>query len=98
MRWEVIRLYENGRRLPDNEIRRAVGIVADVRMHTVMRGTRVVSEAVMADCPHPYPPLTDPRLSGIAVLAVGIEGFEELMRDRQTIYLRQCWLCRDPRR
>ena len=97
MRREVIRLYQDGRRLSDKEIRTAVGVVADVRMHTVMRGTRVVSEAVMADCPRPYPLLVEPRLSGVAVLALGIEGFEQIARNGEPIYLRQCWLCREPR-
>jgi hypothetical protein len=47
----------------------------------------------MAECANPYPRLVEPHLAGIAVLALGIEGFEELVRGEVTMYLRQCWLC-----
>ena len=95
MRWEVIRLYRDGERLPDSEILSAVGIVGDVRMQTVMRGTKVVTEASLTG--GHYPPLAEPKVVGIAPLALGIEGFEEIVRDDMTVYLRQCWLCREPR-
>ena len=48
MRWEVIRLYRDGERRPDSEILAAVGVVGDVRMQTVMRATKVVTEASLA--------------------------------------------------
>jgi hypothetical protein len=98
MRWEVIRMYRGGKRLSEEELRSAAGVVADVRVQTVQRGTRVVSEALMTECPNPYPRLLEPRLAGIAVLALGIEGFEEIERNGETIYQRQCWLCREPNR
>jgi len=37
------------------------------------------------------------KVVGIAPLALGIEGFEEILRDNMTVYLRQRWLCREPR-
>jgi hypothetical protein len=93
MRREVIRMYRDGRRLSDEEMRSATGVVADVRVQTVQRGTRVVSDALMTECPNPYPRLLEPRWAGIAVLALGIEGFEEIVQGVATVYLRQCWLC-----
>ena len=97
MRWEVFRMYREGQRLSGSEPRSAVGIVGDVRLHTVLRDTREFSEALMSECANPYPRLLEPRLAGIAALALGIEGFEEIVRGDATVYLRQCWLCREPR-
>jgi hypothetical protein len=44
------------------------------------------------------PHLLEQRLAGIAVLALGIDGFEEVVRGDTTLYLRQSWLCRDLRK
>jgi hypothetical protein len=98
MRWEVIRMYEDGKRLPDKELLSAIGVVADVRVQAVMLGSRVVTAALMDACPNPYPRLVEPRLAGIAMLALGIEGFEEIVLPGESVYQRQCWLCREPRR
>ena len=95
MRWKVIRLYRDGERRPDSEILSAIGVVGDVRMQTLMRGTKVVTEASLAG--GHYPPLAEAKVVGIAPLALGIEGFEEIVRDNMAVYLRQCWLCREPR-
>jgi len=95
MRWKVIRLYRDGERLPDSQILSAIGVGGDVRMQTLMRGTKLVTEASLAR--GHYPPLAEAKVVGIAPLALGIEGFEEIVRDNMTVYLRQCWLCREPR-
>jgi hypothetical protein len=97
MRWEVIRMYRDGKRLPDKDLLLAAGVIADVRVQAVSWAGRVVTAALMDGCRNPFPRLVEPRLVGIAVLALGIEGFEELVRGDTTLYLRQCWLCRTPK-
>jgi hypothetical protein len=90
-------MYRDGERLSDNEMRSAVGVVGDVRVQEILRGARIITEALIAECPNPYPRLIEPRLAGIATGALGIDGFEEIVRGNVTVYLRQCWLCREPR-
>ena len=46
-------MYRDGQRLPDKDIQSAAGIVGDVRVQTVQKGNRVVSEALMAACATP---------------------------------------------
>jgi hypothetical protein len=91
-------MYLDGKRLPDKPLLSTVGVVAGVRVQAVMWGGRAITAAVMDACPKPYPRLVEPRLAGIAVHALGIEGFEEIERDGVMRYLRQCWLCREPKK
>lgn len=91
-------MYRDGKRLSDNELRLATGVVACVRVHSTWVVNHMVTDATMDACPNPYPRLVEPRLTGIAQLALGIEGFEVIERNGETVYKRQCWLCREPKR
>ena len=51
----MIRICRDGQRLSDNEKRSAVGIVGDVRVQATLRGSRIITEALMTECAEPLP-------------------------------------------
>jgi len=63
----VIRVYQQGRKLSEAELRAAVGVVCDVRTQTVQINGRAVRQAVcMGGSKESLPPLLEPQLTGIS--------------------------------
>jgi len=69
----VVRVYKQGRKLSEAELRTAMGVVGDVRIHVVQaQNGRSVRQAIcMALTTEALPPLIEPQLTGISPLALG---------------------------
>ncbi len=92
----VVRVYQQGRKLSERELRNAVGIVGDVRIH-VERFTdgRSVRKAVcFIGTTEAIPALIEPQLTGISSLSLGLEGYEEMSTASGIVFVRQGWWCR----
>ena len=96
MRLSVVRVYEQGRKLSEAELRRAEGVVGDVRIQIVQKqdGRSVRQAICMALTTGTLPPLFEPQLIGISTLALGLEGYEEAQTASGVVFYRQCWWCR----
>ena len=76
----VVRVYEQGRSLSERELRNAVGVVGDVRIHVVQTPDgRSVRQAICMDLTtQALPPLIDPQLTGMSPQSLGLEREEVL--------------------
>src|SRR5580765_4369400 len=91
----VVRVYQQGRKLSEKELRSAEGVVGDVRTQTVQINGRDVYQAIcMGQTTYNLPPLIEPQLTGISPLALGLEGYEEMRTASGIVFLRQGWWCR----
>lgn len=65
----VVRVYQQGRKLSEAELRSAVRVVGDVRSQVVQIEERAVRQAVCMDgTKQSLPPLIEPQLTGISPL------------------------------
>jgi hypothetical protein len=91
----VVRVYQQGRKLPEAELRAAVGIVGDVRTQIVHINGKAIRQAIcMGGSKESLPPLIEPQLTGISPLALGLEGYEEVKTPEGIVFYRQGWWCR----
>ena len=91
----VVRVYQEGRRLSEAELRAAVCVVGDVRTHVVQINGKAVRQAIcMGQTTANLPPLIEPQLTGISPLALGLEGYEEMRTASGIVFYRQGWWCR----
>ena len=92
----VVRVYQQGRKLSEVELRSPVGVVGDVRIHVVQtRDGRSVRQAVcMGGSSQALPPLIEPQLTGISPQSLGLEGYEEMRTVGGIVFYRQGWWCR----
>jgi hypothetical protein len=91
----VVRVYQQGRKLSEAELRTAVGVVGDVRTQTVQINGKALRQAVcMGGSKESLPPLIEPQLTGISPLALGLEGYEEVKAPEGIVFYRQGWWCR----
>ena len=92
----VVRVYEQGRKLTERELRNAEGVIGDVRIQVVLKpdGRSVRQAICMALTTEALPPLFEPQLTGISTLALGLEGFEEARTASGVVFYRQGWWCR----
>ena len=76
MKFAVIPIYERGRHLSEAEVRRAVPLIGDLRIHQVsdIRTCEYRREAILIADGDTYliRPLLDPELDGMSVLAFGL--------------------------
>ena len=95
MRLSVVRVYQQGRKLSERELRQAEGIVGDVRIHVVQtQDGRSVRQAICMDVTmQALPPLIEPQLAGLSTLALGLE-YEEVKTADGIVHYRQGWWCR----
>ena len=88
----VVRVYRQGRKLSEAELRAAVGVVGDLRTQIVQIDGRAVRQAVcMGGSKESLPPLIEPELTGISPLALGLEGYEEARTPGGIVFYRQGW-------
>ncbi len=92
----VVRVYQQGRKLSEPELRSAVGVVGDVRIHVVRaQDGRSVRQAIcMALATEALPALIEPQLTGMSPLSLGLEGYEEARTPEGIVFYRQGWWCR----
>jgi hypothetical protein len=91
----VVRVYQQGRKLSEAELRAAVGVVGDVRTQIVQINGKAIRQAVcMGGSKESLPPLIEPQLTGISPLALGLEGYEEISTASGIVFYRQGWWCR----
>jgi hypothetical protein len=91
----VVRVFQQGRKLSEVELRAAVGVVGDVRTQVVHIDGRAIRQAVcMGQTTASLPPLIEPQLTGISPLALGLEGYEEVKTASGIVFYRQGWWCR----
>ena len=91
----VVRVYQQGRKLSEAELRAAVGIVGDVRLQTVQINGKAVLQAVcMGGSKESLPPLIEPQLTGLSPQSLGLEGYEEVKTADGIVFYRQGWWCR----
>ena len=91
----VVRVYQQGRKLSEAELRAAVGVVGDVRTQIVQINGKAVRQAVcMGGSKESLPPLIEPQLTGISPLSLGLEGYEEMRTASGIVFYRQGWWCR----
>ena len=91
----VVRVYQQGHKLSERELREAEGVVGDVRTQVVQIEGRAVRQAVcMGGSKESLPPLIEPQLTGISPLALGLEGYEEAKTPEGIVFYRQGWWCR----
>jgi hypothetical protein len=91
----VVRVYQQGRKLSEAELRAAVGIVGDVRTQIVHIDGRAIRQAVcMGGSKESLPPLIEPQLTGISPLALGLEGYEKAQTAEGIVFYRQGWWCK----
>ncbi len=91
----VVRVYQEGRKLSERELREAEGVVGDVRTHVVQINGKAVRQAIcMGQTTANLPPLIEPQLAGISPLALGLEGYEEVKTPNGIVCYRQGWWCR----
>ena len=91
----VVRVYQQGRKLSEAELRAAVGVVGDVRTQVVRINGRAIRQAVcMGGSTESLPALIEAQLTGISPLAFGLEGYEEARTPEGIVFYRQGWWCR----
>ena len=91
----VVRVYQQGRKLTEAELRAAAGVVGDVRIHTVQVNGREIRQAVcMGGSKESLPPLIEPQLTGMSPQSLGLEGYEEALTAAGIVFYRQGWWCR----
>ena len=91
----VVRVYQQGRKLSEAELRSAPGVVGDVRTQVVHINGRAIRQAVcMGGSKESLPPLIEPQLTGISPLALGLEGYEEARTPEGMVFYCQGWWCR----
>jgi hypothetical protein len=92
----VVRLYHQGRRLTEPELRAAQSVHGDVHIHfDRFADGRSLNKAVCFDgTREALPALMEPQLTGISSLSLGLEGYEEARTADGTLFYRQVWLCR----
>jgi hypothetical protein len=91
----VVRVYQQGRKLSESELRSAEGVVGDVRTQTFQIYGKAVRQAVcMGQTTANLPPLIEPQLTGISPLALGLEGYEEVKTPVGIVSYRQGWWCK----
>jgi hypothetical protein len=92
----VVRLYHQGRRLSEPELRAAQGVQGDVHTHfDRFADGRSLHKAVCLDgSREALPALMEPQLTGISSLSLGLEGYEEARTADGTVFHRQVWWCR----
>ncbi len=91
----VVRVYHQGRKLSERELRNAVGVVGDVRTQIVQINGKAIRQVVcMGGSKESLPPLIEPKLTGISPLALGLEGHEEAQTAEGIVFYRQGWWCR----
>ena len=92
----VVRVYQRGRKLTEAELRSAVGVVGDVRIHVVqtLDGRSVLQAVCMGGSKDALPALIEPQLTGMSVQSLGLEGFEEARTTEGIVFYRQGWWCR----
>ena len=97
MLFYVVRLYHQGRRLPEAELRAAESVHGDVHIHfDRFADGRSVHKAVCLDgAREALPALMEPQLTGISSLSLGLEGYEEARTPEGTVVYRQVWWCRE---
>ncbi len=75
----VVRVYQQGRKLTEAELRAAVGVVGDVRTQIVQINGKAIRQAVcMGGSKKSLPPLIEPQLTGMSPQSLGLEGYEEM--------------------
>jgi len=86
-------MYVCGCRLSETELRHAIPIIGDLRIHKVSNnpGAAFRREAVLViDGDKPVlRPLLEPRLAGMSVLAFGLRGYEQLDTKRGPVLVVQ---------
>jgi hypothetical protein len=91
----VVRVYQQGRRLSEAELRAAAGVVGDGRTHLVQINGKAVRQAIcMGQTTASLPPLIEPQLTGISPLALGLGGYKEVKTPAGIVFYRQGWWCR----
>jgi hypothetical protein len=92
----VVRLYHQGRRLSEVELRAAQSVHGDVHIHfDRFADGRSLNKAVCFDgTREALPALMEPQLTGISSLSMGLEGYEEARTADGTLFFRQVWWCR----
>ncbi len=89
-------MYERGRGLSESEVRHAIPVVGDLRIHDVSEnpGGSFRREAVLVvDGDKPLlRPLLDPKVEGMSVLAFGLKGYEQLATKRGAVLVAQEWM------
>ena len=92
----VVRLYHQGRRLSELELRAAQSVHGDVHIHfDRFADGRSLNKAVCFDgTREALPALMEPQLTGISSLSLGLEGYEEARTADGTLFYRQVWWCR----
>ena len=91
----VVRVYRQGRKLSEAELRAAVGVVGDVRTQIVHINGRPIRQAVcMGGSMEALPPLFEPHFTGMSPLALGLEGYEEVKTPEGIVCYRPGWWCR----
>jgi hypothetical protein len=92
----VVRVYQQGRKLTEAELRSAEGVVGDVRIHVIQTPDgRAVRQAIcMGGSTQSLPALIEPQLTGMSVQSLGLEGFEEAQTASGIVFYRQGWWCR----
>jgi hypothetical protein len=99
MHLEVTPLFDKGRRLSKDELKHVVPVRGDVTIGAVSWNGRTVYEAtVLEGKNHLLPRLIEPTVTGVATIAMHVEGFEPVKTALGWVYYRQCWLCREHNR
>jgi hypothetical protein len=79
----AVRVYQQGQKLTEAELRAAVGVLGDARTLVVQISGAAIRQAVrMGQTTASLPPLIEPQLTGISPLALGLEGYEEARTPR----------------
>jgi len=90
----VVRVYQQGRKLSEAQLRAAPGVIGDVRTQIVQINGKAVRQAVcMGGSKESLPPLVEAQLTGISPLALGLEGYEEAGTAAGIVFYRQAWWC-----
>jgi hypothetical protein len=92
----VVRVYQQGRRLSEAELRTAQGVLGDVRLQVErsIEGKSVRKAVCIDGCKEALPPLIEPQLTGMSPLALGLEGYEEAQTADGIVFYREGWWCR----
>ena len=91
----VVRVYQQGRKLSEAELRAAPGVIGDVRTQVVQINGKAVRQVVcMGGSKESLPPLIEPQLTGISPLALGLRRLRGGQDSRGDRALRQGWWCK----
>lgn len=87
----VVRVYQQGRKLSERDLRNAVGVVGDVRIQVVQAqdGRPVRQATCTALTTEGLPALIEAQLTGMIPVSLRLEGFEEVQTTGGVVFYRQ---------